>query len=202
MKGRKFDIWLVSSGVCCHIGLEYSLFPSDSFDIRLLALVKYCDHKAGCSFNLISIHLFFCAREVDFIFILAMCFTVIFLIASINTNAWPLCRCKENKKLKTTKKTSSNYQITIKVSEIIFKLFYFLYFSVSPHQPYPRPLPVPPLLTVLGWRLKSLEWALSNFYPSSFTASHDPWANGITPWLFLIFFLFLCTSFTLNFKLL
>lgn len=134
MKGRKFDIWLVSSGVCCHIGLEYSLFPSDSFDIRLLALVKYCDHKADCSFNLISIHLFFCAREVDFIFILAMCFTVIFLIASINTNAWPLCRCKENKKLKTTKKKpSSNYQITIKVSEIIFQIILFsLLFCLSP----------------------------------------------------------------------
>lgn len=99
------------------------------------------------------------------------------LSTSSSKNLWAWKRC----------------QFTTKVSKIIQNYFIFFYFSVSPHQPYPCPLPIPPLLTVLGWRLKSLEWALSNFYPSSFTASHDPWDNGITPWL-LFFSLFLCIS--------
>lgn len=51
--------------------------------------------------------------------------------------------------------------------------------SSSPHLPW----------TVLGWRLKSPEWAHSNFYPSFLSASHDPWAYGIAPSLFIPLYL-------------
>lgn len=42
-----------------------------------------------------------------------------------------------------------------------------------------------------GWRLKSPEWARSNFYPRPCCSSHDPWTNGIAPCSFLCVWQFL-----------
>ncbi len=67
--------------------------------------------------------------------------------------------------------------ILVQKCQMLSELFYVIYFFYLFLSPPLFPLP----LTILGWRLRSLEWALSNFYPWSFTASHDPWANGIAP---------------------
>lgn len=54
--------------------------------------------------------------------------------------------------------------------KLLSQLFYYVYLPL----PAPPPRSSRPPWTVLGWRLKSLEWAQSNFYPSSLYKSHDP----------------------------
>lgn len=88
----------------------------------------------------------------------------------------------------TRRKKRSFLYRSVECFQNYFMLSIFFYLFLTPPL-FPLPL------TILGWRLRSLEWALSNFYPWSFTASHDPWANGIAPSLFS-----LCTFAVLYFQ--
>lgn len=104
------------------------------------------------------------------------------LNASDNPNAWPIYRNAKHREPLKGGCPLQSFQCLAKTCQVLSELFYFSLFSIS-FPPFPPASPS--LLTVLGWRLRSLEWAHSNFYPSSFTASHDPWANGIAPSLFI-----------------
>lgn len=88
---------------------------------------------------------------------------------------------------KAEKSFHSCTEVSYAFGIILCYLFFLSFPSPSPFFLFPW--------TILGWRLRSLEWALSNFYPWSFTASHDPWANGIAPSLFS-----LCTFAVLYFQ--
>lgn len=106
-----------------------------------------------------------------------------FQLDRFERNAWLLLNLESNKAEKAI--------ILVQKCQMLSELFYVIYFFYLFLTPPLFPLP----LTILGWRLRSLEWALSNFYPWSFTASHDPWANGIAPSLFS-----LCTFAVLYFQ--